>query len=224
MSAREQIFANLKDALENRSTLAARNAAADARINAHPSSLIPVRGQTHGADRITAFISEAELADAEVVRLESAEQIPSRLKQILGDQKSVRAAPHPLLQDLDWASTSLDVAFGRADPHDAVGLSVALAGIAETGTLVLHTGPKSPVTLNFLPDTHIVAIHAKDIEGAGEDVWKRLRHEGKALGRTLNWITGPSRTADIEQSLLLGAHGPRRLVILLIDGEKDSPT
>lgn len=223
MNAREEIMANLARSLADQSTPAQRAHACEARIKDHPMCLIPARGQTRGADRIVAFVAEAERADAEVERLTRTQEIPSRLKQILGDQVALRAAPHPALQELDWSGAGLDVAFGAADPADPVGLSLAVAGIAETGTLVLHSSPKSPVTLNFLPDTHVVAIHAGDIEGCGEDVWNRLRGETSGLGRTVNWITGPSRTADIEQSLLLGAHGPRRLVILLIDGENKTP-
>ncbi len=97
-------------------------------------------------------------------------------------------------------------------------LSRAFAGVAETGTLVLLSGPENPTTLNFLPDTHIVVIQAADIAGDYESVWRQLRalYGPGILPRTVNFITGPSRSADIEQTLILGAHGPRALHILVV--------
>jgi len=88
----------------------------------------------------------------------------------------------------------------------------AFAGIAETGTLMLVSGPNSPTTLNLMPDTHIVVLRADQIVGPYEEALDRLRvrQDGKPLPRTVNFITGPSRTADIEQKIELGAHGPRR--------------
>jgi L-lactate dehydrogenase complex protein LldG len=97
-------------------------------------------------------------------------------------------------------------------------MSHALAGVAETGTLVLTSGPDNPTTINFLPETHIVAVRADDIVGDYESVWDafRLRFGRGALPRTVNMITGPSRSGDIEQTILLGAHGPRRLHIVVV--------
>jgi len=84
---------------------------------------------------------------------------------------------------------------------------------------MLTSGAERPTTLNFLPETHIVVLQARDIAGCYEDAWDRLRasQAGEALPRTVNLITGPSRTADIEQTIQLGAHGPRRLCIVLVD-------
>jgi len=92
--------------------------------------------------------------------------------------------------------------------------------VAETGTLVLLSGADNPTRLNFLVETHVVVIDAATIEGAYEDVWKTLRtsraNETTLMPRTVNWITGPSRTADIEQTLLMGAHGPKDLHIIVV--------
>ena len=97
--------------------------------------------------------------------------------------------------------------------------------MAETGTLALASGPAAPTTLNLLPDTHIVVLPSSAVVGALEEVWTQLRArfgEG-AMPRTVNFITGPSRSADIEQKLQMGAHGPRRLHILLVDGADQEP-
>ena len=107
---------------------------------------------------------------------------------------------------------------GKAIGTDTAGLSHAMAGIAETGTLVLTSGPDNPTTLNYLPETHLVVVHAADIVGAYEDMWTRLRAR-YGLGqmpRAVNFISGPSRTADIEQQLVMGAHGPRRMLVMIV--------
>ncbi len=90
--------------------------------------------------------------------------------------------------------------------------------MAESGTLVLLSGSDNPTTLNFLPDAHIVMLSADDLAGDYEAVWSRIRERCGAGGlpRTVNLVTGPSRSADIEQTLILGAHGPRALHILVV--------
>ncbi|MGH7055097.1 MAG: LutC/YkgG family protein, partial [Stellaceae bacterium] len=119
---------------------------------------------------------------------------------------------------IPWESRPLlHIRRGRAEASDPASLTPAFAAIAETGTLMLISGAETPTTLNFLPDTHIVILHERQIVAAYEDAWDRLRaRAGARLPRTVNFITGPSRTADIEQHLELGAHGPRRLHIVMV--------
>jgi L-lactate dehydrogenase complex protein LldG len=89
---------------------------------------------------------------------------------------------------------------------------------AETGTLLLVSGADNPTTLNFLPEAHTVLIAASDIVGSYEEAFDRLRaiHGEGYLPRTVNLISGPSRTADIEQTIVRGAHGPSRLHVLIL--------
>ena len=132
---------------------------------------------------------------------------------------NVAMAPSPLLDGYDWSSQKmLSIRRGRGEGSDQVSVTGAFAGIAETGTVVMASGPDHPVSLNLLPDTHVVVLRESDIVGGYEDVWGRLRARyGKNLmPRTVNTITGPSRTGDIEQAMELGAHGPRRLHILVV--------
>ena len=87
-----------------------------------------------------------------------------------------------------------------------------------TPETTLASGQDNPTTLNFLPETHIVVLRAEGVAGDYETVWAKLRARyGKgALPRTVNWVTGPSRSGDIEQTILLGAHGPRRLHVVVV--------
>ena len=131
----------------------------------------------------------------------------------------IRSGADPAIAALPWSrEPHLERLQGASDGHDTVSFSHAFAGVAETGTLVLLSGPDNPTTLNFLPDTHIVMLSADDVAGDYEAVWRGLRERYGVgvLPRTVNLVTGPSRSADIEQTLLLGAHGPRALHIIVV--------
>jgi L-lactate dehydrogenase complex protein LldG len=121
----------------------------------------------------------------------------------------------------DWSTQpALEILHGPSDGNDESGLSHAFGAVAETGTLVLHSGGDNPTTVNFLPEHHLVVVDAKDVAGDLETVLARIRDKfGKGqMPRTLNMITGPSRSGDIEQKMLLGAHGPRALHIMVVGG------
>ena len=141
----------------------------------------------------------------------------------------IRYGDDPLLAGLPWreGAPTVERLSGPAEPADrGVAEPSPSAGVAKSGTLVLMSGPDSPTTLNFLPETHIAIVQADDIVGSYEDVFDRIR---QAFGpgqmpRTVNMITGPSRTADIEQRLELGAHGPKRLHIIIVDSQDPQPT
>jgi L-lactate dehydrogenase complex protein LldG len=136
---------------------------------------------------------------------------------------SLRRGADPRLAAMPWdKERTLEVTTGRSDGRDLVAISHAFGAAAESGTLMLLSGADNPTTLNFLPDTHIVVIAAADVAGDYETVWQRLRERYGAgeMPRTVNLITGPSRSADIAQTLILGAHGPRRLHVMVVgDGE-----
>jgi len=151
------------------------------------------------------------VSDAEIVRAVAdylaAQNLPPRLV----------VAPHPLLAGVIWPE-AWQVACRRAHGDDRISLAVAFCGIAETGSLVLLSGPESPTTLNFLPDDFLCLLPDNRIVPRMEDAWALLRAERGSLPRATNLITGPSRTADVEQTIQLGAHGPRRLHVLLRAG------
>ncbi|MFC1673016.1 lactate utilization protein C [Pseudomonadota bacterium] len=218
--ARSHIFSRLKATLDAKQNPTMRLSEADQRIKEAPRATIPKRGLSDGIARAQMFADEAERVQTDVVRLDRLDEVPAQVAKIVAGA-AVKIAPHDVLEVMDWSG--LDVEFGIGAGDDLVGLSMAYAGVAETGTLVMRSGADAPTTLNFLVDTHIVVLRGGDVEANYEEVWSRLRVDGKdnaaVLPRTVNWITGPSRTADIEQTILLGAHGPRKLVILLIDEE-----
>jgi L-lactate dehydrogenase complex protein LldG len=221
MTARDLIFATLRRSLGVTGTEAPRRAAVAARLAGHPRGVVPARGQLPPQQRLDLFARMVEAASGTTERLASATDIPAAVAAFLRGHNlplRVRHGDDPRL-DLPWENVAaLEVLRGRSDGHDLAAVSHAFAAVAETGTLVLASGPDNPTTLNFLPDVHIVVVDAADIGSDFETAMARLRERygTGTLPRTVNMITGPSRSADIEQTLLLGAHGPRKLRVIVV--------
>ncbi|MBL0897101.1 MAG: lactate utilization protein [Reyranella sp.] len=224
MSAdRSQILNGVRRSLHRGELAGAARQAVEARLAAPPRGPVVARAQLAQPDRIALFCQWAEANNATVARVAPAD-VPAEVSAYLARNNlpaDVAMAPSPLLEGYDWTSQRmLSIRRGRGQGSDHVSVTGAFAGIAETGTLVMTSGPDHPVSLNLLPDTHIVVLREADIVGGYEDVWGRLRERyGKdRMPRTVNTITGPSRTGDIEQTIELGAHGPRRMHILVVHG------
>jgi L-lactate dehydrogenase complex protein LldG len=221
MKARESILGKIRRALGVTGEELRRNATVDDRLTRAPKGIIPARGQLPPTQRVALFSAMAEKVLATVERVADEAAIPMTVAGYLRAHNlpaELRMGDDPLLIGLAWSRTPIEVKRGASDGTDAVGLSHAFAGVAETGTLVLASGRDNPTTINFLPETHIVVLKADDVAGDYEAVWDRLRARyGRGLlPRTINWVTGPSRSGDIEQTILIGAHGPRRLHIIVV--------
>ena len=103
-----------------------------------------------------------------------------------------------------------------ASDSDAIGVTGVFCALAETGTLMVVSGPDTPATVSLLPETHVAVVPVERIVAVMEDGWDLARAELGELPRAVNFISGPSRTADIEQTVTLGAHGPYRVLIILV--------
>ncbi|KPL27058.1 MAG: hypothetical protein AMJ72_11020 [Acidithiobacillales bacterium SM1_46] len=121
----------------------------------------------------------------------------------------------PALAALHWRASGIETSARAARGDDLVGITGAFCGIAETGTLLLLSGDQTPATVSLLPETHVALLPAKRLVARMEDAWSLLRREHRAPPRAVNFVSGPSRTADIEQTVTLGAHGPYRVLIVL---------
>jgi L-lactate utilization protein LutC len=208
-SARADILARVRTAAGAREPTAAQ-----ARLSERPRGPLP---RLEGAllDRFEARLS---LAAATVARVESAASLPQAVSEYLdaqGVHSDIVLAAHELL-DVDGWPAGRGAVRRALRAEDAVGVTVAECAVAETGSLVMLSGPHTPTAFNFLPETCICAVRTADVVAHLEDVWLRLRERGLAMPRALNFVTGPSRTADVEQTIQLGAHGPRRLHVLLV--------
>jgi L-lactate dehydrogenase complex protein LldG len=196
------------------------------RMIAHPRQIIPARTALDHAGLIALFTENAIREFCTVARIATRAELPGAVADYVRAQNlpmRAVAAPHPALQAIDWALAMLEMRFGRAEPNDLVSIQEGFAGIAETGTLLLSSGATTPTTLNLLPDTAIVALDIARLVGPYEDAFDALRVAG-AMPRNVMLVTGPSRSADIERTLELGAHGPRRLHIVLIGDDATATT
>lgn len=194
--------------------------ALEKRIAAHPRGIRPERVNKDEDGLIDLFVQRAEKVNATVARLDTLDDVPDAMAEYLAKENlpaAFRMSDNVDLNALPWDKRpALEIKKGASDGKDEVGLSRAVSGVAETGTLILSSGKESPTSLNFLPETHVVMVKRSEIAGTYEDGWDVVRAKG-AIARAVNFITGPSRTGDIEQTIYLGAHGPRRLHILLVD-------
>jgi L-lactate dehydrogenase complex protein LldG len=222
MTARSTLFASIRQSLGVTGDEPARRAVVADRLKQHPRGVIPARGQLPPQERVKLFADMVEAAAGTAEILPNAADVPAAIAVLLRRHNlpmQIRRGDDPRLAALPWEKErTLEVSTGASDGHQLVSVSYAFAGVAETGTLVMASGPDNPTTLNFLPDTHVVVVDAKDVAGDYETVWARVREAFgiDALPRAINMITGPSRSADIAQILILGAHGPRRLHVLVV--------
>lgn len=220
MNGKSAILAKIRASLKAPSADDARRSAVVARLAQAPKGIIPARGQLPPPERVALFRSMAEKYNATTEQVDSLAALPASVSAYLKGRNlpaAIRIGNDPRLATAPWSSeATLEIRHGASDGHDLAAVSHAFGGVAETGTLAMLSGPDNPVTLNFLPEHHIVVIKAEEVAGDMETIWARLRAaQGSAMPRTVNFITGPSRSADIEQTLLLGAHGPRALHIII---------
>lgn len=225
MTARDRIFGGIRRALAVTGDDAPRKKIVADRMADHPRGVVPARGQLPEAERVALLVRKIEAASGSVVRLATMDEVPAAVADYLranGLPLGMRRGADARLAALPWErQPDVAVTVGASKGDDLVGLSHATAAVAETGTLVLLSGPDNPTTLNFLPDHHLVVVAAATVAGDLETVLARLRETRGAGGlpRAVHLITGPSRTADIEQTLILGAHGPRRLHVMLVGAD-----
>ena len=228
---REAILDSIRRSLGRGPLDEAARAALDERLASPEPNLVPARAALPQDERVALFVSMAEAVSATVDRVSGPGDVPAAVADYLAGQNlppSLVMAPDPALDTYPWGERPLlAIRRGAAVESDQVAVTGAVMGFAETGTLMMASGPEHPSTLNFLPETHVVVLPASQIKGAYEEGWARLRADAAAaagapadgafMPRTVNLITGPSRTGDIEQTIALGAHGPRRLHIVIVE-------
>jgi len=222
MSDRELVLGSIRQALGVTGREAPRRKVVADRLEGHPTGIVPERGQLEPKTRIALLAEMIAAAAGSVAQVTDLAAVPGAVADFLRRFNlplSVRRGHDARLAALPWQlEGALEVTVGASDGQQLASVSHAFGAVAETGTLVLTSGADNPTTLNFLPDNHIVVVDVNDVVGDFETIVARLRrHFGeRQLPRLVNLITGPSRSADIEQTLILGAHGPRRLHVILV--------
>ena len=220
MSAREAMLARIRSKVA-KAPEEARRVAVDERIAQHPSNLIPARGQGDEAHRVKVFTEMMQAVGGSVEILDDINDVPQAVADYLRNANlpaHVRRGADPVIAKLPWhRAGALDVVAGRAEDQDRASVTRAFAGVAESGTIIQVSGADNPTTLNFLPEVHIVVLEASAIFASYEEAWTKLRQsfgEG-VMPRTINMISGPSRTGDIEQTIVRPAHGPKNMHVII---------
>ncbi|WP_296701174.1 LutC/YkgG family protein [Thiocapsa sp. UBA6158] len=212
-SAREDILDAVRRAAGREPLDSPASAALDARIITPVRHLRPAFDE----DLTVRFIRKLESRSGTVARVADRAQIPAVVETFRSAHGlAPRAAVGAGLKDLDWPA-DWTIHYNRAGIEETLSVTPAFAGIAETGTLMLLASPDSPTTHNFVPDNQVVVLETARILRHFEDAWAALRERTGGMPRAVNLVSGPSRTADIEQTIQLGAHGPRRLHVVLVD-------
>jgi L-lactate dehydrogenase complex protein LldG len=212
--AREHVLGAIRAALGREALDAEARTRLEARLASPAANLLP-----HSAEDVVAlFVRNAAAQAMSLARLGSLDAVPEAVAAYIADHRlAARAVVAPALRALAWPA-HLELRTGPAGQDDLLSVTPCFAAVAETGSVALISGPESPTTLNFVPDDHLVVVETARIVRYQEEVWARLRRDFDSLPRTVNLISGPSRTADIEQVLQLGVHGPRRVHLLLVGG------
>jgi L-lactate dehydrogenase complex protein LldG len=214
MSARDNILARIRSRQGKAVAVPVSERAAVAQhVAAHPQSPRP----QVAADIVARFRDRALSLATTLDEVAALADIPAAVARYLRDQALVPVAVcWPEFAALDWNAQGLQVEARAARGDDLTGITGAFCAIAETGTLMMLSGPQTPPAASLLPETHVAVVARSRIVTGMEDAWALLRAEHGALPRAVNFISGPSRTADIEQTVSLGAHGPYRVHVLLM--------
>lgn len=231
MSARDDILGSIRKSL-GRDALGGEEAAQlHQRLGRPQRNLIPDRTAGRDTAGLTAlFVDKAREFACTVDEVDGLDAVPEAVRAYLSRENlPARLIQAPALGEdadgaLDWSTTpTLEVKTGTSDGSEDTSVTPVFAAVAETGTLMLTSDAATPTGLNFLPENHIAVVRRSQVVGPLEDAWSRFRAarakaegDGFTMPRTVNLITGPSRTGDIEQKIQMGAHGPRRLHVIIV--------
>ncbi len=219
-AAREAVLGRVAKALGKTGDRAAALAEAERYVAAHAHGPRPAMP----ADLVSRFMQRAVDMSSTVERLADRREIPAavaryvdglELPAAIAAQKSHRGVCWPEFGDLDWPGAGLEIEARPTIGDDRLGITGAFCAIAETGTIVVLSGADTPTATTLLPDSWVAVVRADRIVSGMEEAFALIRSERGAVPRAINMISGPSRTGDIEQTIVLGAHGPYRVHLLV---------
>jgi len=220
-ASRDALLARVRKALGHTGSEAEARAAADAYIAAHAQGPRPAMPE----DLVKRFCERATDMASTIERVADQNEIPRavaryldalELPPVLANQRSRSGVCWPEFGNLDWRGVDLAIDARPTEGNDRIGITGTFCAIAETGTLVFVTAADTPTATALLTDTHIAVVRASRIVSGMEEAFALVRAELATPPRAINMISGPSRTGDIEQTIVLGAHGPYRVHILVL--------
>ena len=218
--ARDAVLGKVRAALGKTGDRAQATAEARAYLAGHAQGPRPAMP----ADLVDRFLRRATDMESTVERIGDRSEIaPAVARYIdalvlppaIDAQRSKAGVCWPEFADLDWSRAGLAIEPRPTMGQDRLGITGTFCAVAETGTLVVLAGADSPTATALLVDTHVAVVRAERIVSGMEEAFALIRRERGGLPRAVNFISGPSRTGDIEQTIVLGAHGPFRVHILV---------
>lgn len=214
--AREQIFAAI------RRNKAARMPASGTGqlIDATQANTLPAKACLSGQPLMDLFEQQLLASAATLTTVTTLSQVPEAVGDFIGslEQADNRCFANGDMAQLHWSTApALSVSAAPQDYDRAICISRGYRGIAETGSVVLLSQAGLSSASYFLPECLIVVLPRAGIIASQEALWANLRQRSSTLPRTVNLVTGPSRTGDIEQKIVLGAHGPKQLHVIVVD-------
>jgi L-lactate dehydrogenase complex protein LldG len=216
-AARRNIFARIRSAQKRPAapSQSERDAVADY-LERHPAGPRPPMPEDV-TGRIARFTDEAARLSTTIAEVSQLADAPAEAARYLTSLNlDARVVAWPSLAALPWREAGLDAEFRKPADADLTGITGCFCATAETGSLVLLSGPDTPASGALLPQTHIAIVPASRIVDGHEDAFALIRAERGELPRAVNFVSGPSRTGDIEQTIVLGAHGPYRVHVIIV--------
>ncbi|RZI41314.1 lactate utilization protein C [Herbaspirillum sp. HC18] len=172
---------------------------------------------TVGSDLAVHFRQQALRMSDTVDEVQTPDEVPAAVARYLdGIGVTKKAIAWKTLDGMTWADAGLEIDFRPPRDEDLVGITGVFCAVAETGSLMLLSGRDTWSSASLLPETHIAVLPVSRIVAHMEDAFALARDEHGELPRAVNFISGPSRTGDIEQTIVLGAHGPYRVHVILV--------
>ncbi|MDC1311998.1 lactate utilization protein C [Burkholderiales bacterium] len=214
MSARENILARIRSANKVGEVSDVIGGSVTDRLTSHPESPMPDLTW----DTNEKFKQRCEDAASTLDEIGQVGDVPEAVNRYLTENNlPTSLVCWPEFENLTWSDSNIQVESRSAVGDDKVGLTGSYCAVAETGTLVLLSGQDHHATTSLLPETHIAVVRRDRVVKTMEEAWHLIRSEVGSLPRQVAFISGPSRTADIEMTLVYGAHGPFRVHVIIVD-------
>lgn len=215
MSARDNILARIRQRSGRRGpTTEAELAAARAHAALHLRGPLPSIARH---DPVTHFIAECARLKTTTAEVAELAAVPAAVaRYVAANALAARCVGWHEFAGLDWPGAGIAYDDRPANGDDLIGLTGCHCAIGETGTVLLLGSPATPKATALLPETHICVVSKSRVVATMEDAFALMRDEIGAPPRSIFFVSGPSRTADIEQTLVIGAHGPYRVHVILI--------
>jgi L-lactate dehydrogenase complex protein LldG len=220
--AKREILSGIRTSLARKGADGDARARIAARIDSPTANVIPRRAQVDRAQKIAMFVDLIQAQDVTCARAKSWPLVAKTIADYLATRPSpskIKVSTDPAFDRAGFeGEPRLVVERGLAVSTDLVTISRAMCGIAETGTLMFASDKDAPPSLNFVGETHGVVLDLDTIVSTLEDAFGllRARFGKRIMPRSINLVSGTSCTADIGMVTVRGAHGPRKVHLILV--------